>query len=71
MTRKHQSPMPYLIPQPRCVRIVPCITHPGCFRWIISSADGLHVEQSSYSYASSEGARAIGNMRLLDLAAKR
>ncbi|QEE41281.1 hypothetical protein FV241_21485 [Methylobacterium sp. WL2] len=52
------------------VKVVPCTAQPGCFRWIITSADGQRSEQSSYSYATVAGARAVGNMRLRELVAK-
>jgi hypothetical protein len=70
MARKHRLPMSYLTSRPNRVSVVPCTTHAGCFRWTITSADGQWSEQSSYSYTTETGARAIGNMRLREINAK-
>jgi hypothetical protein len=47
--------------------VVPCPSYPGCFRWIVSSSDGLFSEQSSYPYATKAAAMIVGRIRMADL----
>jgi hypothetical protein len=50
---------------------VPCPSHPGCFRWVVSSSDGLFSEQSTYPYATKAAAMIVGRIRMTDLSAGR
>ncbi|SDO56127.1 hypothetical protein SAMN05216360_12741 [Methylobacterium phyllostachyos] len=46
---------------------VPCPLYPGCFRWVVSSADGFFSEQSAYPYATKAAASIVGRVRMADL----
>jgi len=48
---------------------VPCPSYPGCFRWIVSSSDGVFSEQSAYPYATKAAAMIVGRVRMADLSA--
>jgi hypothetical protein len=50
---------------------VPCPSYPGCFRWIVSSSDGLFAEESTYPYATKAAAMIVGRIRMADLSAGR
>lgn len=54
---------------PRTYRIaaVPCPLYRGCFRWIVSSSDGLFTERSTYPYATKAAAMIVGRSRMADL----
>ena len=68
MARKHPIPVSYLTSRAVRVRVVPCPTYTGCFRWVVSSADGLLSEQSAYPYATKAAAMIVGRIRMADLA---
>ena len=71
MARKHTLPVSYLTSRSNRVSVVPCTTYAGCFRWIVSSTDGLFSEQSAYPYATRAGAEIVGRIRMADLSAIR
>ncbi|GJE14709.1 hypothetical protein FOHLNKBM_5784 [Methylobacterium longum] len=50
---------------------VPCSLYPGCFRWVVSSTDGLFSEQSAYPYATKASAMIVGGIRMADLSTGR
>lgn len=50
---------------------VPCPSYPGCFRWIVSSSDGIFSEQSTYPYATKAAAMIVGRIRMADLSGGR
>ena len=52
------------------IDIVPCSVHAGCFRWVITSADGKRSERSTYAYASASGARAASEIRHREIGGK-
>ena len=50
---------------------VPCPLYPGCFRWVVSSADSHFSEQSTYPYATKAAATLVGRIRMADLSTGR
>ena len=49
------------------VRVVPCDTAAGCYRWIIVFGDGRREVRSAYVYATAEGARLAGVVRTREI----
>ena len=47
--------------------VMPCPLYRGCYRWIVSSSDGLFSEQSAYPYATEAAALIVGRIRMADL----
>ena len=63
MARKAFRWIMSLVARSARVDVVPCTVHAGCFRWVITSADGNRSERSPYAYTSTAGARAAGEIR--------
>jgi hypothetical protein len=70
MARKAFRWIMSLVARPARIDIVPCTVHAGCFRWVITSADGKRSECSPYAYASVSGARAASEIRHREIGGK-